>query len=137
MNPNSEMYYFGPLEDVGHFLFAEGGRHASREEYDWHPWGDDIDGAIQPGVVFERGSWRSKGALIDGEAVLHHKDGWTALSFWDRTIDSRPGSHSTYIARGIFTFEQMVEMAKSRFAGRWGEMKFEVRLSPNQPKESV
>jgi hypothetical protein len=64
---------------------------------------------------------------IEGEALVHHKDGWTALAFWDRTVDKRGACCSVYLAEGIFTFEQMVEMAKERFSHRWNKMNFEVK----------
>ncbi len=66
--------------------------------------------------------------MREGEAVLHHKDGWTALSLWDSTIDTRPGCSSTYIAKGVFTFEEMVTLAKERFTERWNKMRVTVTL---------
>jgi len=41
-------------------------------------------------------------------------------------VDERGACNSNYFAEGTFTFEQMVEMAKTRFAHRWNKMKFEV-----------
>ena len=38
--------------------------------------------------------------MRQGEAIIHHKNGWTALSLWDSTIDTRPGCSSTYLAKG-------------------------------------
>lgn len=111
------MYYFGPLNDTGHYAYREDGSKV--DSHTWVamcPWGFQVDGGIQP-----------KGSQEEGVAAIVHKDGWTALTFWDRTIDTRPGSHSTYLAEGTFTFEQMVEMAKSKWARRWSIMKFEVR----------
>jgi hypothetical protein len=32
-----------------------------------------------------------------GEARIHHVEGWTVLAFWDRSGDSRPSSHSTFV----------------------------------------
>lgn len=126
------MYYFGPLKQSGHYLFHEDGEQVSLHEMSLeppHPWHEREDGALQPGRVFWRGRWVQRGPMVEGEALIHHFGGWTALSFWDSTIDTRPGSSSTYIAEGTFTFEQMVEMARMRFAERWNRMKFEVRLA--------
>lgn len=111
------MYYYGPLRQTGHYFFSDDGcsRHAAVDET---PWRYEVDGGLAPNGP----------SGPEGIALLHKKDGWTAISFWDRTVDTRPGSCSTYLAEGDFTFEQMVEMAKTRFAERWNRMKFEVRL---------
>ena len=128
--------YFGPLKESGHFMFYENGQEVSphRLADTITPWkANDIDGTLQPGMILWREHWvkeseRGGRSWREGEAVIHHKDGWTALSFWDSTIDTRPGCSSTYIAEGIFTFEQMVELAKDRFAERWNKMRFEVKF---------
>ena len=112
------MLYFGPWAEAGHFMLKEDGAWATKEQVARLPWGQyEPDGSLQP-----------EGQQNEGEALLHHKDGWTALAFWDRTVDTRGNSSSTYIAEGVFTFEQMVEMAKTRFAVRWNKMKFKVTL---------
>lgn len=124
-----EMFYFGPWGEPGHYLFNEHGTWAHKEEYRI-PWKWAIDGCLQPGCRPDgNGRYHHDGdPEIQGQALLHHKDGWTALSFWDRSVDTRFASNSNYFAEGIFTFEQMVEMARKRFADRWNRMKFEVVL---------
>ena len=129
----TSVYYFGPLKESGHFLFHENGEKVYSFDRPGIgiPWKDEeIDGPLQPGHP-EPGDrlQRRTRPMREGETSLHHKDGWTALSFWDFTVDTRPGSSSTYIAKGEFTFEQMVELAKTHFTQRWAMMKFEVRDS--------
>lgn len=128
--------YFGPLKESGHFLFYETGERVSPHKLadTITPWKDKIDGTIQPGMVLWRDHWikeseRGGRSYCYGEAVIHHKDFWTALSFWDSTVDTRPGCSSTYLAEGTFSFEEMVALAKDRFSERWNLMKFEVRLA--------
>lgn len=124
------MVYLGPLKESEHYMFYESGEKVPYPEGDkLTPWGDRIDGTLQPGMTLWRDHWVQRGSFQQGEAVIHHKDDWTALSFWDSTIDTRPGCSSTYIAKGTFTFEQMVEMAKTRFSERWNKMKFPVKLA--------
>lgn len=126
------MFYFGPWDCAGHYLFSEGGGSVDdrkRGDFPWDEWGrrgDPIDGCLQPGCVYVHDRWEPRGPQVEGQAVLHHKKGWTALCFWDRSVDSRGGCNSNYFARGTFTFDQMVAMAKERFAVRWNRMKFEV-----------
>lgn len=126
------VYYYGPLDAPGHQFFDESGSKVYSNDKKGLPWKEwDIDGKLQPGCSPHPrdGRWEHAGPEIEGEALLHHKDGWTAISFWDRSVDPRGACNSTYIAEGTFTFEQMVELAKTRFAARWSKMKFEVRLS--------
>jgi hypothetical protein len=123
------MFYFGPWDRAGHYLFDERGASVRQRPADF-PWDEDsatngIDCQLQPGCSRRDGDNRH-GEEIQGRALLHHKNGWTAISFWDRSVDTRGGCNSTYFAKGTFTFDQMVEMAKRRFAERWSRMKFEV-----------
>lgn len=122
------MLYFGPLNEPGHVMYHDNGHKAYSSDKTGCPWKDwEIDGSLQPGCPDpEDRLQRRTRAEREGEARLHHKDGWTALSFWDRTIDKRSACNSTYLAKGLFTFDQMVELAKERFAERWNKMQFEV-----------
>ena len=135
------MLYFGPWGQPGHYLFWEDGRSelparvGGRErpaDFPWDEWSREngIDCQLQPGCYRDnrRGDWRHS-VENEGKALLHKKAGWTALSFWDRSVDTRGACNSTYFAKGDFTFDQMVEMAKARFADRWRKMQFEVHLS--------
>ena len=126
------MLYFGPWGACGHSLFREDGQYWRGKPpagFPWDPWSakNGIDGQLQPGCFVRAGLWRS-GKQEEGEALLYQRAGWTAISFWDRSVDKRGGCNSTYFAEGTFTFEQMVQMAKTRFSERWGKMRFEVRL---------
>ena len=124
------MVYFGPYRESGHFFYTEEGFCHSGDRYKDVPWAaGEIDGPLQPGwpLPGDRLQRRTR-PMCEGEAHLHHRNGWTALSFWDFSVDTRPGSSSTYIAQGIFTFEQMVTLAKERFAERWNRFKYEVKL---------
>lgn len=123
------MFYFGPWDRAGHFLHDEYGhsvRRDGRDSLPWNEWRGEVDGKLQPHERNCNGRSYCGCVQPEGAALLHHKAGWTALSFWDRSVDGRGGCNSTYFAKGEFTFEQMVEMAKTRFAYRWNKMNFEV-----------
>jgi hypothetical protein len=112
------MFYFGPWNGKGgHRLRDEQGFMVLQQHRVGVPWNDwHIDGKLQPDLAMQP----------EGKAAMHWKDGWTALSFWDRSIDGQMMSSSTYLAQGTFTFEEMVELARTRFAERWNKMKFQV-----------
>jgi len=67
------------------------------------PW-KDFEGTLCP-----------KSTRKEGIAKLHHKEGWTALAFWDNSIDKRPGSKSVFFARGTHNFNGMKQIARYNF----------------------
>ena len=122
-----KMFYFGPWDRAGHFWHDEHGHNVLHPERQKLPWGDDADGQLQPhreGCT--KRAFCGCGSGPEGHALIHHKDGWTALSFWDRSVDTRGACNSTYTAEGTFTFLEMARMAKERFAKRWNKHSFVV-----------
>lgn len=79
-----EWYYFGCGCSAGHFTFARGMRHTAHNPI------DKFDGILAPFDTDEQ-------FIAAGVIRLPHL-GLSALSFWDRTIDSRPGSNSSIFA---------------------------------------
>jgi hypothetical protein len=93
-----------------------------------------MDGSLQIGSDLSLWS-RAKGEYPqsphnqpEGVEILHHKRGWTALSFWDRTGDERITSNSNFFADEILTFDQIVEAAKAQFPTIWARFTFPVNL---------
>ncbi|WP_437477414.1 hypothetical protein WME75_28250 [Sorangium sp. So ce1014] len=66
---------------------------------------------------------------------LHHRDGWTAISFWDRSGDERYGSSSTLIASGTHTAREMVELFEQSFPAIWERITR--RFQPAIPAEGT
>lgn len=118
--------YFGSYRKDGHHPYGEG---MILLRYNWDaefpvagvPWTRDvIDGGLCPG----------HSASPQGRAALHHKNGWTALAFWDRSDDTRPGSHSTFFIEGTHDFETMKRLCQERFPEVWKRYTFEVVRVP-------
>lgn len=106
------VYFFGCLRnatphdtEAGHYLRSSDG---SQTRNLTHPFGRYPDGTLCP-----------EGAQAQGAAVLHQKDGWTAIGFWDRTGDERGNSNSNFIVQGTFTFEEMCSMAQEAYPALW------------------
>jgi hypothetical protein len=78
--------YFGCDGQTGHYHFWAGMRSASREIYDWFRNPNALDGAFTP-----------RKDSSQGAVALHHYPNYTIFSFHDYTVDSRPGSHSTFV----------------------------------------
>lgn len=95
-----KVYFFGCKDTGGHYCFdPEGGKSTG---YNWPgPWNKKIDGTLPP--------QRDK---TEFKCTVTHKEGWTALAFWDYTIDTRPGSNSAFFTRGEYDFEEMLQLAK-------------------------
>jgi len=100
-----KVFYFGCNRYAGHYM------HRVGMIIDWefmqrNPWGTSIDGGLCP---------LNDPAEVEGRALVHHKDGWTALSFWDRSIDKRSACNSAFLAEGKFTFDEMLTIAREHF----------------------
>lgn len=116
-----EALYMGCYLDSGHHPWDE---NMERVHWKWNaevpvegiPWGPELDNGLCPGHSASR----------EGIAALHHKDGWTALAFWDRSVDTRPGSHSTFCIKGTYDFEEMKRLCQERFPKIWARYKFPV-----------
>lgn len=121
-----QVVYYGCIGDSGHYFWEREGYSSSRrdplEAAIERVW-TDVDGVLCYGI-----QRYSNGPQEEGLALLHHKGGWTALSFWDRSVDHRGGSNSNFFAHGIFTFDQVCQIAEARFPRVWKRYKFKVRL---------
>ena len=129
-----KMYYFGPWDRPGHYLHDEHGYSRGRAEGAM-PWTlGQMDGDLQPHFAncAKTPTYPDRHCNCpcgkEGPALIHHKDGWTALAFWDRSVDKRGACCSVYLAEGAFDFDQMVALARTRFAVRWNKMSFQVTL---------
>lgn len=97
-------YYFGYRQGYGH-----GVQHPDESsDYNFvytNPWGVKLDGKLAPQV----------GTQTQGHALLHQKDGWTCIAFWDRSGDTRQGSNSAFLMEGTHTFDEMLKLAYEHF----------------------
>lgn len=114
-------YYYGLVPGGGHALCCIFDGHLIRMPRDQvTPW-PDIDNALQPGCQWTEsrglGYWHSPPVNVQTQSAgrLHHKDGWTAIAFWDRTGDGRYGSNSTFIFEATLTFAEAVDRARETF----------------------
>ncbi len=112
----AKVLYFGCVGGPGHYMHRPNGGHPV---HDWHaktPWGSSPDGILCSKDPRE----------TQGLALLHHKDGWTALSFWDRSVDRRGGCNSNFFAEGNHSFEDMLKLAREAYPQVMGRLPFEV-----------
>jgi len=106
------VYFYGCLEGIDD-------QHTEAGHYWREP---DLVLSCMPMTPFGRypdGTLCPDGPQRQGLAKLHHKDGWTAIGFWDRTGDTRGNSNSNFIARGTHTFDEMVKLAAEAYPLLW------------------
>ena len=111
-------YYFGCWDEMkGHYLKDENKKSISFHNNDL-PW-ENFDGELAP-----------KNTNKAGIAKIHHKGNWTALSFWDYSIDQRPGSNSIFFIEGIHGFHHIIEFIKKYFPDIVKRFNFQI-IQPN------
>lgn len=71
----------------------------------WKPLGG-LDGGLCP---------QTDPRELQGRARLIVSDGWTALSFWDRTVDDRYASNAAFLAQGEHSFSDMIQIAAGSY----------------------
>lgn len=117
-------YYFGCHGEAEHYLWNETGRQVYNDESlpDDFPFNYvACDGYLLPPKLPQE----------EGRASLIHFKGaapYTVLTFWDGSVDSRPGCCSAFILHGLMEFDYACQTAKDAFPWVWERFTFEVRL---------
>lgn len=110
---NHEVYFFGCWNDsIGHYLHDPRGRTRWDVLEIAQPWGYDIDSKLAPPGP---GSTRDRRIEIEGHAAIHHKDGWTCLSWWDRSVDTRGACNAALLVRGTHNEAEMLVLGRQYF----------------------
>lgn len=118
-----KVYYFGCIKSKGHYFHdADNSYFPSIKIPPGFPWGYSVDGELQPPHPDIRKLNENKYAHLycgsdfkQGEAIRHVKDGWTCVAYWDRSIDSRPGSCSALICDQVLSTEEIIEAVRKVF----------------------
>lgn len=107
-----EPVYFGCWGGIGHYFRGVGGTDVEYERGRGGtaavhrrpptPWGYGVENLAPHSTV-------------QGAALLHHKDGWTALAIDDFTVDHRGNSKSVFCFPEILDFDQASAKARELF----------------------
>lgn len=119
-----KILYFGCYKSIGHGLYAKNDKGLLLTGQDAPRWnstgfGDTID----TGLLEEYHTSYREGFVCYQTGI---KLVWYCL--WDNSIDSRPGSHSTFVTEGIYTKEELLEEAKKQWPEVFAHFWFEVTL---------
>lgn len=127
---NHDMIYMGCFGSTGHFLWDTNLRQIPPSDFaalerELGIWPSLLDMRYAPGVSIDaRRGVRCTEPQIEGRARVSRLNDWTILSFWDRSVDRRENSNSTFAMRGHFGFAQAVAKARSAFPRIWSRYEF-------------
>ena len=104
---SKEALYFGcSNREAGHYVFrCENGRLTSLA-YGGNDfgWVRKFDGTLAP-----------LGPQEEGKATLSYVHGYSIIAFWDRSVDTRPGSNAMFLIPGKRTFDEAMAYAVLKF----------------------
>ncbi len=101
-----EVLCFGCIGVAGHYLRGSVKRNWRNEET---PWGDKLDGGLLTDNYYKCDS------TVTGLCSEHHLNGWTAISFWDRSGDSRGGSNTSFLCHAQITAAELLALAREQW----------------------
>lgn len=114
MTEQIEVLYFGFVAHHGHDLRS---KIRSANIYKDTPWGVALDGGLLDGERdIPNGTWFER-----------HKDGWSAVSFWDRSGDERPNSNSAFIVHAEMDGKSILDLARAQWPEVFARPGFPIR----------
>jgi len=119
-----DVYFFGcHTGRVGHYLWrVRSGRYEMTTHKGLLPW-QNIDGELTPRTF-------SAYTQTEGRAARHTLGGWTALAWWDRSVDTRHGSNAALFAPGDLTVEELLALGRKTFPSFMARMTYAIAVDP-------
>lgn len=98
----NRVLYFGCTIEPGHYLFNEAHKHLRYEDSPV----PNLDGGYVPHAA-KHGP--------EGVVRVTKLNGFTILGFRDNSIDTRGGSHSTFLVPGDLSYQEALDQAAAAF----------------------
>lgn len=119
----ANVLYFGAWssDQVGHYLYQPGGDRSSRTER-YLPF---------RATILDAGLLPQSGEATEGLFRRNVINGWTVLSFWDRSADNRPGSNSSFLIEGDVSAADGLDAARKAFPECFARFEFDLRQATN------
>lgn len=120
------VHFFGCIGGPGHFFFA---KNAPRIDYYQQPFGNLDTGILEEQKVPER---------LDGTLAFAQKDGWTVISFWDRSGgDTRPACNAAFLIQEIIEKDELLELARQEWPEIFSRPGFPIKQkgTNNEPRD--
>lgn len=131
--------FFGCWKGAGHYLrdrhgneprWSKPGEGVTRRWEAQIPWGANIDGSLAPRTG-------SGGEAPNGVAGFHQNVAWvgcpgeivwSAISWWDNSVDARGGSSCTFLADRRCSPAELLAEAREAFPQIFSRFKYEIVL---------
>lgn len=127
LSPYNVLYFGSWGRKPGHFLWTTTGTNNPGVEKRL-PWRESEFYRLPPQVY--RSDY-DRDEAPQGHAALHVRKDWTAIAFWDRSVDKRGNCMSAFFLRGIHQWNDAIQIAKHHFPSVWERFPWEVRLVQN------
>lgn len=98
--------FFGRKDIAGHHLYGD----TTRVPAFLHGSAGSLDGNFAP--YYSKREGDPLGNQPQGHAKLTYLQGWTVVSFWDRSGDTRGNSNSAFIVDAIVSFDDVMKLAR-------------------------
>lgn len=121
---NRRPWFFGCWGRIGHHLWSPDGtlhRHQSAHL----PW-PEVDGELTPGNRNRYGDVDARDQ-VEGMARLHHAADWTAVAWWDRSVDKRPGSNAALFVPGTVDMQPALAIGAEHFPSIFARFTYDIR----------
>jgi hypothetical protein len=113
----SRIYYHGCVGEVGHRMYGPEPEGLDMDKREIMRWSRLCDGGLLP----------ERGEQVEGQAIWSYARGHSIVSFWDRSVDSRGGSSSSFLLEGLYSFGSVMSAARKAFPGIFARFNFEVK----------
>lgn len=117
--------FFGCCGGPGHFLYAPSGHRVDERTVPWRSL------YLAPGA--RAGEYTPVDEQVEGLAILHHLDGWTAVGWWDRSADRRHGSVAVFFVQGMLGASGALAEARAAFPHVFARMAYPIRVLATGP----
>lgn len=113
-----KVLYFGCSNGTGHSLYTSWkGAFYSADRIDYPYTVGKLDQGFLP----------KNSDRVDGTVYVTRDAGRLILAFWDRSVDSRGGSHSTFVVDGSPTYDEALAACKEAFPLVFSRLKFQLK----------
>lgn len=122
--------------DTGHYFAGPRGQeqYSMRRRHDgqiedhperYVPWGFKVDGGLAPRSAVNGIAAFSQDVVRLGAP---EEQWWSAISWWDNSVDTRPGSSATFLADRRCGPIELLEEARAAFPQIFARFKYEIIL---------
>ena len=132
-----DVYYFGPVGEAGHYLWDKNlcSIDAKKAGINWN-W-CKLDGGFCPTPKelndYGCADYQEQGII----KISRYADEWLIISYWDRSVDTRHNSCSTFLSKtaSIECANELLSRAKEIYPSIFKRIKFELRFLGSKKNE--